>query len=164
MQDTLNNIITIILVATAIIVIFAIGYVAVILVGNQRFIREQNRRIAEIQKSEQRYKALFENSLAGMMKFNFQTWEFIDANSSLLNMFNCSAINELQNVFNNINPSQFEQITMELETHGTIDGMEIQFTTSNGINRRYLFSARKEESENIAHGVMIFVSANRMIG
>lgn len=154
----------IIIVATAVLIFFAAGYIGILLISNNKIIREQNRRIDEIQKSEQRYKALFDNSLAGIFKFDFARWELLDANQSALDMFNCRTLEEFQKSFLSIPAEVLEYIERSLINNGRIDECEIDFTLSNGIVRRFVFSAQREKSENIAHAIIIFVTAGKLIG
>lgn len=164
MQSILGNSFSLLITSTLVITIFAIGYLALIMVSSRRIIAEQKSKLEEIQKSEQRYKALFENSIAGMMKFNFTTWEVLEANEALREMFNCETTEELQKTFQEFPFEQYYDIETSLHSQGSIDTCEIQFTTAKDIKRRYLFSARREGETNLAEAVIVYVTSNRMLG
>lgn len=154
----------IIAVTTVVLVLFAVGYIVILLESNKKIIREQQRRLDEIQKSEQRYKALFENSLAGIFRFDFMRWEILDANQSAYEMFNSKSIKEFQEIFLSLPAEKLEQIESTLKSNGSIDDYEIIFRLPTGIVRKFEFSARREQHSTIAHAVIVFVTAGKLIG
>ncbi len=164
MQQLLENTTLIILLTTGIVVLFAAANIILLVISNKRIIEEQKNKIAAIEKSEQRYKALFDNSIAGIMRFNFQTWEVLDANESVMAMFNSKTLPELQKTFTTFPFEEFYQIESSLIQNGAIEGSEIEFTMPNGIIRRYLFSAHREADTDIAQAVVVYMSAVKRIG
>ncbi|MEW6061020.1 MAG: hypothetical protein AB1600_03665 [Bacteroidota bacterium] len=153
-----NSLIQIIIVSTVVLVTFALGYFAVIVAGNRKIIAEQQAKIDEIRKSEERYKTLFENSVAGMMKFNFTTWVVLEANQTLLVMFNCTTPYELQRVFIDVHFDSFYQIGKMLTKYGAIDLFEIPIVLKGEPPKKLLLSARREGKTEIAHGVVVQVN------
>ncbi len=151
-------------ITTTIIVIFAAAYLSVLVLSNKKIIEEQRLKIDVIQKSEQRYKALFENSLAGMMKFNYTSWIVLDANQTIIEMFNCKSKYDLQQVFAEFPFEQFYNIESSLAHDGFVDSCEIEFSLKSGIKRRFLFSARREGDSDLAHAVIVFESAFKSLG
>ena len=164
MQDILNDTVIMILVTTTIIILFAAAYLAVLFVSNKKIVDEQQKTIDEIRKSEQRYKALFENSLAGMMKFSISPWIVFDANQAILEMFSANTVYDLQQRLSELSPETIQQIESVLKKQGFLDAFEIVYETKSGIKRRFLFSARKEAAENWIHGVMVLMTSEKMIG
>lgn len=164
MPNFLNDTIIVIELASAVILLFAIAYVAMFISGNRRIIEEQQKKIDEIRKSEQRYKALFENSLAGMMKFDYETWIVADANQALLDLFTVNSTYELQRTLTEFPADKIHQIGTSLRKSGIIDGLELILTVPSGITRRFLFSARREESDHYAHAVVVLMTAEKRIG
>ena len=164
MQDILNNTVLLIIITTTIIAIFTVAYLSVLVTSNKKIIEEQRSKIIEIQRSEQRYKALFENSLAGMMKFNYTSWLVLDANQTLIEMFNCKSKYDLQQVFAEFPFERFYNIESSLMHDGFVDSCEIEFKLKSGIKRRFLFSAHREGDSELAHAVIVFVSAFKSLG
>ena len=164
MQDILNGALLPIVISTAVILFFAIGYLVVIITSNRKIIAEHESKIQEIKKEEERYRTLFENSVAGMMKFNFTTWAVLEANQTVMAMFNCNSVYQLQKTFTDMQFEQFYQIESSLLKYGAVDAIEIQYTVQNKIQRRFLFSARREGETEIAHGVVVYVTARQKIG
>ncbi|MFA6456465.1 MAG: hypothetical protein WCW40_06540 [Bacteroidota bacterium] len=154
----------VVLIASGIIALFAVAYVYTLISTNNRIIDEQQKKIDEIKKSEQRYKALFENSLAGMMKLSFAPLIVFEANRTILDMFNAETEYDLQRILNDLPLGQISAIETALQKNGIIEAFEIAFATVNGIKRRFLLSAKKEESENLAHAVVILMNSEKLIG
>lgn len=149
---------------TTIIALFAVGYIALIFGANRKIIDEQQKTIEEIKRSEQRYKALFENSLAGMMKFNFSSWVIVDTNQAMLDKFNANSIYDLQKKFTELPREMLRPIEISLTKTGMIDSHEITFSLETGIIRRFFFSARREGSEQLAHAVVVLMNSEKKIG
>lgn len=164
MQDLLTQPMLLIPLTTVVLLIFAAGYIYTMVQNNKKIIAEQQSKMEEIQKREQRYKALFENSAAGMMKFDLLTFEILEANETLRNMFSCTTNAELQNIFSEILTEDFYGIEQLLKMQGYVDAIEIQYTTAKDIVRRYLFSARKEPHGNSAAAVIVYITAQRLLG
>ena len=164
MQDVLNDTFLVIFLASGIILLFSMAYVAVLIVSNRRIIVEQQMKIDEVRKSEQRYKALFETSLAGMMKFSFAPFIVFEANQAIKDMFNVNTDYDLQRVLSDLPNGQTTAIELALKNKGIIESNEIEFSVASGIKRRFLISAKKEETENLAHAVVVLMTAEKRIG
>ncbi len=164
MQNILNNTAFMIVLTTSVIALFAAAYIAVIFATNKKIIEEQQKTIEEIKRSEQRYKALFDNSLVGMMKFNFTSWVIVDTNQAMLDMFNANSIYDLQKKITELPKDVLQPIEVSLTKTGMIDSHEINFTLGTGIIRRFFFSARQEGSEQLAHAVVILMNSEKKIG
>lgn len=164
MQTVLNDTMLLTLVTTLVILLFTAAYVIVVLTSNRRIMQEQQAKIDEIKKSELRYKALFDNSLAGMMKFDFLTWIVLDANHAMLEMFSVKSVYDLQRVVMDVSLEKRKQIEESLLRSGLIDGLEIVRPVADGIARRFLFSARREGSETSAYAVVVMMNAEKRIG
>lgn len=164
MHEILNNTTVLVVLSTEVLFLLALAYVIVLLTGNKKIISLQKAQLDEIATREQKYKALFENSVAGMMTFNFMTWKVLEANRAVLEMFNCTTVEKLQDSFLELPVEQFHEIGASLHSVGSVDGIEIQRTIQEKIVRRYLFSARREGSTECAHAVIIYMTAQKRIG
>jgi len=163
-QLVLNDTLTVIVLASIIIVLLVVSYVGILVTSNKRIFYEQQKKIDEITKSEKRYKALFETSLAGMMKFSFAPFIVFEANRAILDMFNVITDYDLQRVLSDLPNGQTDAIESALKNKGVIEAFEIEFPTTTGIKRRFLISAKKEETENLAHAVVVLMTAEKLFG
>ena len=164
MQDLLKEQLNIILIASGLMLIFAVAYILLLMASNRRIFDEQQKKIDEVRKSEMRYKALFENSLAGMMKFSVLPLIIFEANRTVLEMFGVENVYDLQRVLSELPGGQTRSLESALKNAGQVESFEIEFATSNGIKRRFLVSAKKEESENLIHAVVVLMTSEKLIG
>ena len=164
MPIVLDNTILVIIISTLIFIVFAIGFLGIALSSNRRIITEQSKNLEIVKKSEERYKALFENSVAGIIKFNYKTGTILEANQSMYFLFNSTSFGELQKIWLALPAKDKNKMTLMLTDEGKVEEYMFEVTLSNGIKRMFLFSARRDGSEDIAYGVMIFITAYRRIG
>ena len=80
----------------------------------------------EVAKSAGRYKALFDHSLAGMMKFSLDSWKVHEGNGSLLAMFGCTTKIEFEQCFSEFPALARRCIANALAADGIISEYEIQ--------------------------------------
>lgn len=164
MQNLLNEQMVVILIASGLMLVFAVAYIVVLMVSNRRIFDEQQKKIDEVRKSEMRYKALFENSLAGMMKFSVLPLIIFEANRTVLEMFAVENVYDLQRVLSELPGGQTRSLESALKNSGQVESFEIEFPTPHGIKRRFLVSAKKEESENLIHAVVVLMNSEKLIG
>lgn len=149
---------------TSIITLFAAAYIAIIFTANKKIIDAQQKKIDEIFKSGERYKALFENSSAGMMKFNFSSWVIVESNQAMLDMFNANSVCDLQKILMELPRETLHPIETALTKEGMIDAHEINLNLTIGITRRFFFSARREGLNELAHAVVVLMNSEKKIG
>jgi PAS domain-containing protein len=164
MQDLLKEQLNIILIASGLMMVFAVAYILLLMASNRRIFDEQQKKIDEVRKSEMRYKALFENSLAGMMKFSVLPLIIFEANRTVLEMFGVENVYDLQRVLSELPGGQTGSLEKALKNSGLVESFEIEFPTPHGIKRRFLVSAKKEESENLIHAVVVLMTSEKLIG
>ncbi|MCK9407643.1 MAG: PAS domain-containing sensor histidine kinase [Bacteroidetes bacterium] len=156
-----NDTIALIILSSGIVILFAVAYVLVLIFSNKRIISEQQSKIEEINKSEERYKALFENSLAGMMKFDIETRRVFDANSSMLSLFHVTALLELEAALVSIPEETFGKIRSQVTASGPIPPQELRFVRPNGTDQWLLFAVRSSNSDNLSHAVVIDITEKK---
>jgi PAS domain S-box-containing protein len=143
---------------SAVLLIFALAFISVVLSSHRRVFEAQKAKLDEVTKSAERYKALFDNSLAGMMKFSTDPWHIRDANQALLAMFGCSSEIECERRFSELPASLRDSISSTLEKDGIVSEQEIQTRKTDGSEIWLLFSARVIEGDSYAQGVIIDIT------
>jgi two-component system, cell cycle sensor histidine kinase and response regulator CckA len=146
---------------TAVLFIFALAYIFVVLSSNQRIITAQKAKVEEIAKSAERYKALFDHSLAGMMKYSRDSLKVHEANKSLLAMFECTAEVEFERCFSEFPSSARRFIANTLATNGIISEYEIQTKRKGGREIWILFSAKVVQGDHNVHAVIVDVTKRK---
>jgi PAS domain S-box-containing protein len=137
---------------------FAIAYIAVILSSHRKVIEAQKSKLVEVTRSAERYKALFDHSLAGMMKFSVDTLKIHEGNAALQAMFGCTTDEEIQQYWRELLGSKLADIKAILEKTGIISEYEIHAKRSNGNDLWLLLSAKVAEGDQMAHGVLVDIT------
>jgi len=75
---------------------FAVGYIVVTVSSHQRVVQAQKARLEEVVRSEEKYRGLFDNALAGIMKFSPETLTIYDSNEAIRSIYICGSQDELQ--------------------------------------------------------------------
>lgn len=150
-------------VGSAVLAIFAIAFISVVLTSHRRVFEAQKAKIEEVTKIAERYKALFDHSLAGMMKFSFESWHIREANHALLAMFGCSSEKECEQCFSEFPASARDSIRSALEKNGIVPEQEFQARRSDGTEIWLHFSARAIEGDRDAHAVIIDITQRKLI-
>ena len=146
---------------TSVVLIFAVAYVAIVLSSSRRVIEAQKTKVEEVTKSAERYKALFDHSLAGMMKFSLDSWRIHEGNASLLSMFGCETEDELTGCFSRLPLSAREFIVKTLEEFDIVSEYEIRTRKADGKEIWILFSAKKVENDDLVHAVVINITKRK---
>jgi PAS domain S-box-containing protein len=150
-------------VGSAVLAIFAIAFISVVLTSHRRVFEAQKAKIEEVTKSADRYKALFDHSLAGMMKFSIESWHIREANHALLAMFGCSSERECEQRFLELPAPTRDSIRSALEKNGIVPEQELQAKKSDGSEIWLRFSAKVIEGDRYAHAVVINITKRKLI-
>ncbi|MFA5832015.1 MAG: ATP-binding protein [Bacteroidota bacterium] len=158
-----NDTIAVIILSSSIIILFAVAYIFILIFSNKRIINEQQTKIDEINKSEERYKALFENSLAGMMKLDNRAMKVYDANSSMLAIFHADSIPALETRLKEIPEQYVNEIRTLLSTYDRVTERELRMTGPDGKEQWLLFSARNSHADQLTHVVILDISEKKQL-
>ena len=159
----MTTVVGVVMIASGVLIILVVGYVITLLISNERIMKAHESKLLEVQKSEQRYKALFENSLAGMMKFNPKTREVIDANESMFSIFACTGLSSLQTALSSIPTDVYRKIQTSLIGDGKVGELVIPLAPNRGHEQWILFSARMGHEEDLAHAVIIDITEKKRL-
>ena len=163
MQSQATDIIWIVSVGSAVLAIFAIAFISVVITSHRRVFEAQKAKIEEVTKIAERYKALFDHSLAGMMKFSIESWHIREANHALLAMFECRSERECEQRFLELPAPTRDSIRSALEKNSIVQEHEIQARKADGTEIWLHFSARVIEGDRYAHAVIINITQRKLI-
>jgi two-component system, cell cycle sensor histidine kinase and response regulator CckA len=148
-----------ILITTFTFVAIAVGYIVTLVYSKKKIIEEQQAKIEAVEKSEKRFRDLFENSLAGMMKFNFYSWHIDDSNSAMFDIFECKSAEELTECLRLLPEGSIKEIDANIQDSGSVFEYEIHTKTKLGKPLWVLFSAKRIGKEDFAQAVVIDITA-----
>ncbi len=122
----------------------------------------KQRELEKLAKSERKFRSLFENSLAGIVKFSLETWDVLDSNKAMKQIFRCASELELARCFSALPPRSIQDIQHSLLSSDLIQEYEIRTTRLDGIELWILFSAKMIGEEHFAHGVVVDITERKV--
>ena len=161
MQNSGVDILFVVIGGSAILLLLAVAYIVVTISSHRRVLEAQQTKLDEVRKSEEKYRSLFDNSLAGIMKFSPDTWTVVDSNEAIRTLFGCGSQEELRGCLANLSPSSREPIRQSLAREGRIAGYEIQTTRKDGEELWILFSAKMMTGETLAQAVVVDITKRK---
>ena len=150
-------------IGTGVVLFFSAAYIVVSVISHKKIIESQRATIAEIRKSEQRYRALFENSVVGMLKFNSDTWKILDANQSIYTIFNAQSMEQIHELLQEIPPKTKAEIASSLKQSGQFNNKEVILSNSNGQFRSFLFSGKYDETKKTVHAILADITDKKRL-
>ncbi len=161
MQDGDLEIIYILLFGTIILLLFAVGYALLTAYSKHRIIAAERSRLEEVSKSEQKYKSLFENSLAGIVKFYIGSWQVIDANGAACIMLGGASKEALQGAIERFPAKTMRLVTSLLHQDGYVGQIEIHTVNAGGEDLWILFAAKRLEQAGVAQAFLIDITERK---
>jgi PAS domain S-box-containing protein len=160
-QTPTPDIIWVLVAGTLLLLTFAVGYIAVMLSSHRRVIEAQQAKFREVQRSEERYKSLFENSVAGIVKFSLEHWTVFESNEAVRTLFRCADNEELQSSILSLPDYAREAIHQSLQANGFIAEYEIHTMRRDGEELWLLFSAKVTHEDHLAQAVMVDITKRK---
>jgi two-component system, cell cycle sensor histidine kinase and response regulator CckA len=162
MPDNAINILWAVSIATVVLLFFSVSFIAVVVHSKRKEIAAKAKQLEELTRSEQKYRSLFENSLAGIVKFSLETWEVLDSNKAMKQIFGCASEQELSRCFSALPPRSIQDIQHSLLSSDLIQEYQIRTTRLDGMELWILFSAKMIGEEHFAHGVIVNITERKI--
>ena len=162
MPNTAINILWTIGVGTFVLLLLAVGFIMAIVQSKRREMAAKQRELEELAKSERKFRSLFENSLAGIVKFSLETWDVLDSNKAMKQIFGCASEQELAHCFSALPLRSIQDIQHSLLSSDLIQEYEIRTTRLDGRELWVLFSAKTIGEEHFAHGVIVDITERKV--
>jgi ligand-binding sensor domain-containing protein/signal transduction histidine kinase len=128
-----------------------------------REIIAKQREMVELAKREKKYRNLFENSLAGMVRLSSNSWDVLDANLALLEMVGAKTPEEVKQIFGTISTADQNQIITTLTNQGTIKNLELTIRRFDKTEACISFSGTLFPDEGYIEGVLIDVTEQKRL-
>ena len=134
-----------------------VGFIVVIILNQRRFIAQQRNQLEELSRSEQKYRNLFENSLAGVIRISLQDRRVLDANNAYLKMVG-EDFEAARDFLVKLPPGDQGRLMESLYEHGVVENFETHLKRSDGSRLWISFSGRIFQAEGYVEAVMIDIS------
>jgi len=160
-QTSTPDIIWVLVAGTLLLLTLAAGYIMVMFSSHRRVTEAQQAKFEEVQRSEERYKSLFENSAAGIIKFSLEHWTVVESNEAVRSLFRCTSNEELQGSILNLPDYARQAIHQSLQADGFISEYEIHASRRDGEELWLLFSAKITREDHLAEAVMVDITKRK---
>lgn len=130
--------------------------------SKQKELITKKRQLEELTVSEHKYRNLFEQSPAGMLRLTINKWNVIDANHALLSMFAVNIIDEVKEVLFSMSAQDQEYLAECLSTGKSVEDYKTLLRRKDGSEFWISFSASIQLTESFAEAVIIDVTARRL--
>lgn len=158
MQVTGISIAWILAIGSCALLASVVAYTVMMLHSHQRIGQLQRAKLEEVSRSEEKYRGLFDNSLAGILKFRIDDWTILDSNAAVRAMLGCSTQEELQECMLRLPDSARNSIFASLTREGIVEQHEIRTRRRSGETICILFSARAVARDGSAQAVVLDVT------
>lgn len=163
MPDTAINILWTIGVGTFVLLLLAVGFIMAIVQSKRREMIAKQHELEELAKRELKYRNLFENSLAGMVRFSLNSWDVLDANHALLEMLDAKTTEEVKQIFGTISAEDRNNVLTTLKNQGTIKNLEVTVRRFDKTETCISFSGTLFHDEEYIEGVLIDVTERKRL-
>jgi PAS domain S-box-containing protein len=163
MPDTAINILWTIGVGTFVLLLLAVGFIMAIVQSKRREMAAKQRELEELARSELKYRNLFENSLAGMVRLSSDSWDVLEANRALLEMLGTKTPQEVKQIFETIPTEDRNQIITALKNQGTIKNLEVTVRRFDKTEACISFSGTLFSDQGYIEGVLIDVTERKRL-
>jgi PAS domain S-box-containing protein len=123
----------------------------------------KQREMEELAKRERKYRNLFENSLAGMVRFSLSSWNILEANRALFDMFGVTMLEEVKRIFETIPAVDQNQIRTALTNYGTVKNLEVTIRRFDKTEACISFSGTLFSDQGYVEGVLIDVTERKRL-
>ena len=148
-------------IGTVVLIAISVGIVLTVAFGQRRALVQRLEQMESLEKSEKKYRGLFENSLVGIFRFDLRNSHVQDANRALLVMFKCETISEFESTILGKNRREWEPLWDRLERYRSAEGAELNVRRHDGAQIWITCSAFSIGGESIVEGVVSDITEQR---
>ncbi|HOV99149.1 MAG TPA: ATP-binding protein [Bacteroidota bacterium] len=153
----------IVLTGTVVLMVLTGSLVVAVIMWKQKELQLKERQIEELARSERKFRAIFENALAAILRFSFSSSEVIEANHAAFNILGVSTLSELHQVFNTMPEIDRVQFLSMLSTAGKIESFQTKLKRNDGLEVWIILSAVAFPSDGYFEVVFIDVTEKRRL-
>jgi PAS domain S-box-containing protein len=157
------NIWLVLAIGTLTFLTIVIALIVLVMVGKQRELKSKECQLEELAKKERKYRNLFENSLAGMVRLVVDSWDVIDANRTLLEMLGVKTPEEIKKFLQTIPDTDRDKLLSTLKNQGKIKNFETSVRRANNSEVQISFSGSLFPQEGFIEGVIIDITERKRL-
>jgi PAS domain S-box-containing protein len=139
-----------------------VGLIVVVMTGKQKELVTKKRQLDELTISERKYRNLFEQSPAGMLRITTDQWTVDDANHALLRMFAAETFDEVKEVLTSMSPQDREFLIERLSAGQSVEDYKTLLRRKDRSEFWISFSASIHSLESFTEAVIIDITTRRL--
>ncbi|MGD0590849.1 MAG: PAS domain S-box protein [Bacteroidota bacterium] len=147
---------------TIALLVMTVGLVAAVMTGKQKELVTKKRQLEELTISERKYRNLFEQSPAGMLRITTDQWNVVDANHALLRMFAVETLDEVKEVLYTMSPQDREYLVERFSAGQSVGDYKTLLHRKDGSEFWISFSASIHSLDSFIEGVIIDITTRRL--
>lgn len=122
-------------------------------------------RVKELEPSEEKYRHLFETAMVGIYRTRIEDGKILAANDSLARMMGYEAVNTFVEEYvtseHYADPKRREELLNQLQSHGKVDGFEIEMKRVDGSRIQIALSATIYADRGCIEGAIIDITERK---
>ena len=142
---------------TVVLLLITLAFL-VTLVSSQKKMRSQ---LGLTKASETRYRALFENSLVGMIRISIPGFLIVDSNRTFLELMGKDSIEEIRDCFQSAADTDLQGLEMVLLRKGHLENAEMHMRRRDGTTLWISLTCRFHREMGYAEGVVIDITERK---
>jgi PAS domain S-box-containing protein len=162
-QSAAVDVVWIVLGVSGVLIALATAYVLTAKRSHERIVASERQTLDEIRTSEEKYRGLFHNSLAGIVTAKADSWEAIDANAAILKMFGTSNKSELRQCFAGFPAEVLDTIHSSCVAGGLVEQVEIETKRLDGDKIWILLSAKAIAGDDTIQAVLFDITDRKRL-
>ncbi len=153
----------VIFVATVFMLLLTAGFIFALIYNKQRELQLKARQLKELEKSEKKYRGLFENALVGIIRFSYPSFEILEVNKAALRILQATTIEYVRRCFETMPTSDRTLLEKKLSTSGKLDSLQTKLKTAKGYELWIILSAVAFPQEQYAEMILIDVTEKKRL-
>ncbi len=146
---------------TIVLVGVTVGIIFTIVLGQRRSFQQRLDQAQELAEKDRKYRNLFENSLAGMVRFDLATGDVLDANTAMMRIFRTPAKEQFTRTLRLNRNAEWDRLWDLLVTRGRIENYELPVRAADGQTVWMSISLSTFPAEGLVEGVMVDITEKR---
>lgn len=126
---------------------------------------ELAQRVKDLEQSEEKYRDLFETAMVGIYRTRIEDGKILAANEALAAMMGYEAVDTFVEEFvtseHYADPKRRQALLNQLQSHGKVDGFEVEVNRNDGSRIRVALSARIYPDRDYIEGVIIDITQRK---
>lgn len=146
---------------TVVLVGVTVGIIFTIVLGQRRSFQQKLSQAQELAERDRKYRNLFENSLAGMIRFDLATGDVLDANTAMMRIFRTPSKDQFTRILRLNRTADWDRLWDLLVTRGRVENYELPIRAADGQTVWISVSLSTFPADGLAEGVMVDITEKR---